>query len=171
MAETKIYIPDSLDAQLREAAMKRFGYGRGSISKAVETAVAQWLKTEAAIRGAIDAVVSRAKTDKNAVAVILFGSYARKEPAFADVDIALVLRDPGRSDLLAYESAMKGRGAFSLIKLDLVAVDSLPLDLKRSVLKEGEVLYAADKRELRTVAADVAERWSDFAPTLGYLTS
>jgi hypothetical protein len=36
MAETKIYIPDSLDAQRREAAMRKFGYGRGSISRAVE---------------------------------------------------------------------------------------------------------------------------------------
>ncbi|MDG7012984.1 MAG: nucleotidyltransferase domain-containing protein [Nitrososphaerota archaeon] len=171
MAETKVYIPDSLDAQLREAAMKRFGYGRGSISKAVETAVAQWLKTEAAIRGAIDAVVSRAKDDRNAVAVILFGSYARKEPAFGDVDVALVLKDPRGSDLLAYGSAIEGRGAFSPVKLDVVAFNSLPLDLKRSVLNEGVVLYAADERELRAVAAEVAEEWSDFAPTLEYLSS
>ena len=39
MAETKAYLPDSLYAQLRGFAMKRFGYGRGSISRAVETAV------------------------------------------------------------------------------------------------------------------------------------
>lgn len=171
MAEMKVYISDSLDVQLREAAMKRFGYGRGSISKAVETAVAQWLKTEAAVKGAMDALVSRAKNDRNAVAVILFGSYARKEPAFGDVDIALVLKDPRGSDLLAYEKAIEGRGAFSPIKIDVVAFDSLPLDLKRRVLNEGVVLYAADERELRAVAAEVAEKWSDFAPTLGYLSA
>jgi len=34
--DTKIYINDKLAERWRELAMKRFGYGRGSISKAAE---------------------------------------------------------------------------------------------------------------------------------------
>jgi predicted nucleotidyltransferase len=170
VAETKIYIPDSLDAQLRETAMRKFGYGRGSISRAVETAIVQWLAQEEAIRGALNSIVSDAKKDSNVAAVLLFGGYARKEPSYGDVDVALVLRNPKGSDLLKYEDAVVARGPSRQTRLDIVAFDSLPIDLQRRVLNEGVVLYAADERELREVAARVAEGWDDFAPTLGYLT-
>jgi predicted nucleotidyltransferase len=170
MAETKIYIPDSLDAQLRETAMKRFGYGRGSISRAVETAIVQWLAQEDAIRGALDSIVSEAKKDSNVVSVLLFGGYARKEPSYGDVDVALVLKKTKGSDLLKYEDAVVAKESSRRTRLDIVAFDALPIDLQKRVLNEGVVLYATDERELREVAACVAERWDDFAPTLGYLT-
>jgi predicted nucleotidyltransferase len=171
MAETKVYLPDSLDAQLREKAMKRFGYGRGSISRAVETAVTQWLATEDAIRGALDAVTAKAKDDRNVVAVIVFGSYARREPDFRDVDVALALRDPLGSDPLAYEEAVADRGALRSIKLEIQVLNDLPLDLQSRVLREGKVLYVRDDGELRAMGAEVAEKWNDFAPTLAYLTT
>lgn len=50
MAETKIYIADDIDMKLRELAMERFGYGRGSISSAVEEAIVQWLNKQYAIK-------------------------------------------------------------------------------------------------------------------------
>jgi hypothetical protein len=49
MAETKIYIDDNVDKKLREEAMARFGYGRGSISSAVEEAIVQWLRRDGII--------------------------------------------------------------------------------------------------------------------------
>lgn len=171
MAETKVYLPDRLDAQLREAAMKRFGYGRGSISKAFETAVVQWLAREDAIAGAIRSIVRKAKEDRNVVAVLLFGSYARKEPGFGDVDVALVLKDPGKSDPSSFESPVEGRGPFGRVKVDIRVFNTLPLDMQRSVLNEGQVAYSRDENELRAVCAAVAEKWDDFAPTLSYLTS
>ncbi len=171
MAETKVYIPDPLDAQLREKAMKRFGYGRGSISRAVETAVTQWLATEDAIQGALDALTAKAKDDQNVVAVIIFGSYARREPDFVDVDVALALRDPQGSDLLTYAAAVADRGALRSIKIDIQVLNGLPLDLQSRVLREGKVIFVRDERELRAMGAEVAEKWNDFAPTLAHLTT
>ncbi|MGQ9691650.1 MAG: hypothetical protein ACUVQY_10430 [Thermoproteota archaeon] len=39
----KIYIPDELERKFREAAMRLFGYGKGSLSKASEKAFELWL--------------------------------------------------------------------------------------------------------------------------------
>ncbi len=169
VAETKVYLPDGLDAQLRERAMKRFGYGRGSISRAVEAAVVQWLALEDAIGKALDALVEKARADPKALAVILFGSYARKDPSFGDVDVALLFDGTGRGDLLSYEGAAMSGGALRPPRLDIVAFGELPLDLQRRALEEGVTLYARDERELRGVAARVAQLWDDFAPTLASL--
>ncbi len=43
---TKIYINDRLGLKWKKLAMKRFGYGRGSISKAAEEALAMWVENE-----------------------------------------------------------------------------------------------------------------------------
>ena len=169
MAEMKAYVSDALDSQLREVAMKRFGYGRGSISKAVATAIVQWLAREDAVQGALDTVVARAKSDVNVVAVLLFGSYARREPGYRDVDVALVLRDQKEGDTQSFEEAAAGRGALRSPGLDMVVFNSLPLDVQSRALQEGVVIYARDEAELRRVAAEVAEKWGDFAPTLRYL--
>jgi hypothetical protein len=42
MAELKIYLTDSLSEKFRQIAMSVFGYGRGSLSKAAEEALAKW---------------------------------------------------------------------------------------------------------------------------------
>jgi len=40
----KIVLPKALEERLRREAMKRFGYGKGAISRAVEQALRIWLK-------------------------------------------------------------------------------------------------------------------------------
>ena len=42
MAELKVYLPDKLDERFRKAAMRVYGYGRGSISKAAVDALSEW---------------------------------------------------------------------------------------------------------------------------------
>ena len=42
MAELKIYLSESLDEKFRRIAMSVHGYGRGSLSKAAEEALAKW---------------------------------------------------------------------------------------------------------------------------------
>lgn len=169
MAETKIYIPNGLDAQLRAAAMKRFGYGRGSISRAAEEAVTQWLAREDEIKGAVEALSEKAKGDSDVVALLVFGSYARREAGYGDLDVAVVAT--GHVDLPAYEGAVEARGGLHGVRLDLLEFSSLSLDLQRRVLNEGEVVYVRDERELRARAAEVAAKWNDFEPTYRYLVS
>lgn len=42
MAELKIYLSDGLNEKFRRIAMRVYGYGRGSLSKAAEEALAKW---------------------------------------------------------------------------------------------------------------------------------
>lgn len=43
MGGIKVYIPDELEQRFREAAMRLYGYGRGSLSVASEKAFSAWL--------------------------------------------------------------------------------------------------------------------------------
>ncbi len=40
--ELKVYLPDELDTRFRKAAMSRYGYGRGSLSRAATEAFSRW---------------------------------------------------------------------------------------------------------------------------------
>ena len=42
MAELKIYLSQGLNERFRKTAMSVYGYGRGSLSKAAEEALAKW---------------------------------------------------------------------------------------------------------------------------------
>jgi len=42
MAELKIYLSESLNEKFRRIAMRVYGYGRGSLSKAAEEAFTEW---------------------------------------------------------------------------------------------------------------------------------
>ena len=44
MGEIRGVISGEVEDKFRELAMKRFGYGKGSISKALEEALRQWIK-------------------------------------------------------------------------------------------------------------------------------
>ncbi|MBS7638058.1 hypothetical protein KEJ49_04120 [Candidatus Bathyarchaeota archaeon] len=46
MAGIRIQLPRDLERLFREMAMKRFGYGKGSISRAAEEAIRMWLEAE-----------------------------------------------------------------------------------------------------------------------------
>ncbi|MBO3802686.1 MAG: hypothetical protein JTT11_02230 [Candidatus Brockarchaeota archaeon] len=55
MGGIKVYIPDDLERKFREAAMRLYGYGRGSLSIASEKAFAAWLSQ---VSGALDVAES-----------------------------------------------------------------------------------------------------------------
>ena len=41
----RVQIDDKLERKFREKAMKRFGYGKGALSKAAEEAILNWVST------------------------------------------------------------------------------------------------------------------------------
>ncbi len=51
MGSLKIYIPDELEAAFRKRAMERFGYRKGSISKAAQAAMVEWLREKGRTAG------------------------------------------------------------------------------------------------------------------------
>ncbi len=100
------------------------------------------------------------------VVAYLFGSRAagRHGPA-SDADVAVLL--DGQMELLDREVlADRLARALGVLDVDVVVLDTAPLELRGRVVQEGKVLFSAD--EARRVAFEVATRsqYFDFLPVL-----
>lgn len=162
MAETKIYISDEIDKKLRECAMSKFGYGRGSISSAAEEAISQWLLKESVIGNRLKIIKEMAKTDTEIVAVLLFGSYARKEQNYRDVDVALVLKEDKKSEQKLFDYLKAVNSAEDKL-IDIVIFNTLPLEMKRRVLNEADILYASNISELYDKSIETIRAWGEYS--------
>lgn len=163
MSETKIYLNDSVDRALREEAMARFGYGRGSISAAAEEAIVQWLRRNNAIKARLAAIIETARKDRNVMAVLLFGSYAKMAPDYDDIDIALLLipkADPQHELSIYRDISSIPNGP----QINFSILNTLPLDIQSRILNESKPLYVGEKSKLYDYSIKIAERWSDFKP-------
>lgn len=158
MAETKIYIADDIDAKLRELAMERFGYGRGSISNAVEEAIVQWLNTQNEIKDRIRNLVEAAGKDSHVIAILLFGSYARREKGYRDIDIAILIDDGIKS----FDELNKYSAIGDYAKFDISILNDLPMSVQRRVLNEARIIYLKDKDRLYDYSIQIAEGWSNY---------
>ena len=87
--EIKAYINDQIGADLRKRAIARFTYFKGSLSNAVEEAIIQWLRRNERLK----ALLEKASSDDDVVAIFLFGGYAKKRTGYRDIDIAFLLGD------------------------------------------------------------------------------
>ncbi len=107
------------------------------------------------------AIVKKAKKDKDILAVILFGSYARKEP-YRDIDICLVLQ-PKKYDKL-FLSRKKLTYLTDFQKTDIQIYQQLPIYIRTRVLKEGKVIYCKNEDALYDVAFATIKDFNDFEP-------
>lgn len=51
MKDVKIYLPEELEERFKKMSMEKFGYGRGSISKAAAEAIRNWVSERDEIQG------------------------------------------------------------------------------------------------------------------------
>jgi predicted nucleotidyltransferase len=165
--ETKIYIPDKLARKWREYAMKRFGYGRGSISRAAEEALAFWTLREEKIGHMLADMISMCESDLQILALILFGSYARKE-IYSDLDVAVVL---SRSE--EHVSHLNILSRFERVIPDGIEVDvsvfnDLSIEMRSRILSEGNVIYVRDRDSLYDTSIEVIMEYSDFELFTGH---
>ncbi|MCX6126392.1 MAG: nucleotidyltransferase domain-containing protein [Proteobacteria bacterium] len=73
--------------------------------------------------------------------IILFGSRARGDHSKnSDVDIAFVVSDDKRDDWPRFVAEVD-ENLKTLLKLDLVRLDRASDDMKRSIAKEGIIIY------------------------------
>ncbi|MGC9037243.1 MAG: nucleotidyltransferase domain-containing protein [Candidatus Micrarchaeia archaeon] len=158
--ETKVYVSDQISAKWRELAMKRFGYGRGSISKAAEEALAMWIENEEKIAEALDKLKKIAGKEENVLALLLFGSYARKE-RYHDVDVAVFLEN--KADRIRILSKLE-----SIVpeypKFDFTVFNDLPTDMKSRVMSEGVIIYLRPDFDLKRISAELIQKWADIKP-------
>lgn len=144
MIEAKIYVNNDLEQRFRAAAMRKFGMGRGALSKAIENSCLRWLIEEDEINGAITSIKEVASREKNILAIIIFGSYARKEPAFRDVDIGILLKETEDNQFEIEERFLNLLEGYNL-KFDVNVINKFGYDVLKKIFSEGRIVYCSDK--------------------------
>ncbi|MFH0700871.1 MAG: nucleotidyltransferase domain-containing protein [Candidatus Woesearchaeota archaeon] len=91
-------------------------------------------------------ILNRAKKDPSVLAIALFGSYARQEKNYRDIDICLFLV-PGKYSQLQL-SKQKLKYTPEEEKYDVQIFQQLPLYIQKRILKEGKIIYCQDENKL-----------------------
>lgn len=156
--EIKAYIDESIGRELRERALKRFGYFKGSLSKAVEEALIQWLVKNEQLDGRIKHLLDKAIEDPKVIAVFLFGSFAEGKTNYRDVDLSFLLTDEKNelSVLSKYEDFKEDP------KFDISCLNTLAINVKKEVLANGKVLLYKDKAKLYDFMFRTLRDYEDF---------
>ncbi len=106
----------------------------------------------------LEDLVKKAERDKDILAVMLFGSYARGEPA-RDIDVCLVLYPKKISK--GFDKRIEYSGTENL---DVSVFQDLPLYVRPSVLKEGIVLHCKNEDLLYDIAIKTVKEFELFRP-------
>jgi predicted nucleotidyltransferase len=105
-------------------------------------------------------ITEEVKNDREILALILFGSTARKDNyKESDVDICLVLMPQSYTTIELSQKKMVYLKSFNL---DIHIFQQLPLYIKRRVLKEGKVLHCKDDDALYDLSFTVIREFADF---------
>lgn len=128
------------------------------VGKALSEAAESWTDKNRAILVGMEELVRKARADNDIVAVILFGSYARGDEDFRDIDIALLLKK-GKKDYIKKKAEYWISDVF-----DVSVLNELPLQVASRVLEEGKPLYVSDPTELENFSLKIVREWSDFKP-------
>ena len=108
----------------------------------------------------LEALLDRARHDRDVLAVMLFGSAARGDShPGSDLDVCLVLYP---RDWAPEELARKRLGYVGAFDLDVRVFQALPLYVRHRVLKEGRVLLVKDEDALYDLAFRTAQEFDDF---------
>lgn len=144
LTEIKAYIDDTVGKEMRNAAIKRFGYFKGSLSNSVEEAIIQWLRRNERTEERLAKIIQKAKVDENVIAIFLYGSFAEKKTGYRDIDIAFLIRkkEMELSVLAEYEDFKEDP------KFDIASIDSLPFNIRKEILEKGSVILSKDKEAL-----------------------
>ncbi len=113
----------------------------------------------------LEEVVRKAERDKEVLAIMLFGSRAaRKNTKNSDIDICLFLSRRKR--------AFHKVSEFSEIssRLDASEFYSLPLYIRRRILKEGKLLFCRDMKLLHYIAIDTVNQYRHYGRHYYYYT-
>ncbi|MBW2039331.1 MAG: nucleotidyltransferase domain-containing protein [Deltaproteobacteria bacterium] len=94
------------------------------------------------LEGLLEKIVEQIKTCSKAVAVFLFGSYAKDtEKPLSDVDIAVILKNPD-------PEAEAEIGSLYSQEIDVVLFHRLPVHIQFEVLKYGREIFSRDEEYL-----------------------
>jgi hypothetical protein len=115
----------------------------------------------------LEKLIEKTEKDRDALAVVLFGSYVRNE-GFSDVDVCIVLKPKRFAHL--YLSRKRLRYSIAFPNLDIQIFQQLPLPIKMRILKEGKVMFCKDEDALYDLAFSTIREFELFKPRyLSYL--
>lgn len=111
----------------------------------------------------LERLLIKARQDTDVLAVLLFGSAARRQEKtpLSDIDICLVLVPQTKP----YERASLSRKRLEYLThfdLDVHVFQHLPIYIRRRVLKEGRALFVRDEVLLYELAFRTAQAFEDF---------
>ncbi len=105
-------------------------------------------------------VVKAARNDPDVLALVLFGSAARRENSVAsDIDLCLILTLGVHSPLALSRKKLEYAVRFSS---HVSIFQQLPLYVRQRVLRDGKVLYCRDNDMLYEVAFVTIREFGDF---------
>ncbi|HDD46544.1 MAG TPA: nucleotidyltransferase domain-containing protein [Candidatus Aenigmarchaeota archaeon] len=102
-------------------------------------------------------LVETVKKDKDVLAVLVFGSYARGE-RYSDIDVCIVLKEKMKN----LEMSRKKLYYISSFPLDIHIFQQLPLYIRIRVLKEGKVIYCKNMDLLYDTAIKTIKEFEDY---------
>ena len=105
---------------------------------------------------------------RGALAVYLFGSYARgtARPE-SDVDVAVLYGEPPPSTLDAPQFALEGDLETALGKVvQVIVLDTAPIDLIHRVLTDGKLVFERDRSARIRFEVRARAEYLDFEPVL-----
>lgn len=121
---------------------------------------------EAAIERLAEAASRLCARHPAIVAAYLYGSAARGEPA-ADLDVALLFDERGvdAAELEALAARLEAEGAPQGPHLDVRPLRGANPRFRANMLRDGRLLYEADRTKRIAFEARAMSEWLDFQPT------
>jgi len=105
-------------------------------------------------------LTSKIIKNKKVLAVILFGSFAKKrQTPVSDIDICVIGKNLKEKEKANIESLGNE-------KLRIVFFDELPLPVRYRVFKEGKFLYLKNEKFINSLKAKTVTYFLDFKPIL-----
>ncbi|MBE0512622.1 nucleotidyltransferase domain-containing protein [Candidatus Bathyarchaeota archaeon] len=112
-------------------------------------------------------ISQKARNDKDVLAVLLFGSYARNEK-FTDIDVCVVLKPEKFNPLFLSKKRLEYLTAFP--NSDIQIYQQLPLYIKMRVLKDGKTIFCRNEDLLYDLIISTVRQFEYFKPRyLSYL--
>lgn len=113
------------------------------------------------MRKELSKIVERVMKDRDILAVMLFGSYARGEK-FSDIDICIVMQPKNFNALSLSKKRLEYSTDFP--DYDVRIFQQLPLYIRMRVLKEGKILLCRDEDAMYDLAIRAIREFEYFKP-------
>ena len=114
------------------------------------------------IQDKMNGVIDKIKKDKEVIAIILFGSYARKKEYAGDIDLCIMLDKKYSEYFLSKKRLSYLRGIPD--KFDIQIFQLLPLYIRVKILKEGKILHSKNIKKIYAIAYETIKDYGLFKP-------